>query len=508
MLFGLLDDNTTIYNDPAKAALYGAGLGLMNTQGVTGRDFLGSAIGGAAAGYANYNKAQIEASQREQEQLQKMLEMRYKLAQTQQLEMQLRKAREEEEKQRREEEKKLQKKQQLNNFIDRYYAPSADGQPNMMGDLLRALPPEEAYKELGEIGNEERTKQLNSNVSIQALQNLMAEKKLSPVTQQFALELFNNNPDKAAGYNSVYNFLKDSGTISDKDNLRKRNLTAWNQSVDELVWATPTVKEAAKQIGAADGPSAGDNYLKAQMDLRKRLNPEDENLKMLSGGGFVMKNVVATQGKDGLYYDQNGQILPGGRFYTPLPGRGGTESHKPDKETQNSLEGAASVMATIDQMKLDVGQAFPQGTRLDVAITNLLNPTQLARLKTQYIDTMMKLKEAYNLGVLTGPDWDLLTLALAEPDKIFSTTTVQSFLLQAERLRGLMDNLFANSAIKMNYHPVELYQNRYSLQFYNQFRPQASAAPAAPAAPSLDPAAKAWREHQARMKQLENPFGR
>lgn len=46
---------------------------------------------------------------------------------------------------------------------------------------------------------------------------------------------------------------------------------------------------------------------------------------------------------------------------------------------------------------------------------DLLNTTKRAAIGTAYNNTMLQLKEAYQLGVLNGPDYDILTTVLTDP---------------------------------------------------------------------------------------------
>jgi len=362
MLFGLLDDDTTIYNDPAKAALYGAGLGLMNTQGNTGVDFLRSAIGGAAEGYGAYNKNLMTGD--DPEQMKKMLELQYKMMQIQQMQQEM-EQRERERKQRlNEEQAKRERKAKVDQYISQYFPAGEDGTPNQMADLLRALPPEEAYKELGEMRNEMAAGgkgTATTTTTTAALQNLMDQMQLPPTHQAMALEVYNNNPNKADGYTKAVQFLKDTGSLSpqeaQKNQFQTMNLTAYDASVDELPWASPNVKAQAKATARELGPTVADNYLKTQFDLRKQTEPKNQNYEMAAGGKIILKNVLASQQGDGLYYDQNGQRLPGGRMYMPLPG-GGVESSAPDDKTKNNLDGSAAAMAHLDMLQQDIPQVF------------------------------------------------------------------------------------------------------------------------------------------------------
>ncbi|RYG42369.1 hypothetical protein EON68_01910, partial [archaeon] len=50
--------------------------------------------------------------------------------------------------------------------------------------------------------------------------------------------------------------------------------------------------------------------------------------------------------------------------------------------------------------------------------TDMLRPDARAKMGTAYNNMMLQAKEAYNLGVLNGPDYDILQSVVADPTKL------------------------------------------------------------------------------------------
>lgn len=72
-------------------------------------------------------------------------------------------------------------------------------------------------------------------------------------------------------------------------------------------------------------------------------------------------------------------------------------------------------------------------------ISGVLNPNDRARIGTKYNNMMLQAKEAYNLGVLNGPDYQILQSVVADPVSLRGiTTSNRSLAAQANELKRMM----------------------------------------------------------------------
>jgi hypothetical protein len=75
-------------------------------------------------------------------------------------------------------------------------------------------------------------------------------------------------------------------------------------------------------------------------------------------------------------------------------------------------------------------------------LTGVINPTDRARIGTKYNNMMLQAKEAYNLGVLNGPDYQILQSVVADPVSLKGfTTSNRSLANQANELKRMMQQV-------------------------------------------------------------------
>lgn len=73
-----------------------------------------------------------------------------------------------------------------------------------------------------------------------------------------------------------------------------------------------------------------------------------------------------------------------------------------------------------------------------------LKPDERAKMGTKYNNMMLQAKEAYNLGVLNGPDFQILTSVITDPRSLTGVITSRSALdQQAEELSRIMGGVGA-----------------------------------------------------------------
>lgn len=79
--------------------------------------------------------------------------------------------------------------------------------------------------------------------------------------------------------------------------------------------------------------------------------------------------------------------------------------------------------------------------------TDLLSPGAISEMGTAYNNMMLQAKEAYNLGVLNGPDYMILTSTITDPRSFKGAITKNDDLgAQAEQLRTVMQRNAENLA--------------------------------------------------------------
>jgi hypothetical protein len=89
----------------------------------------------------------------------------------------------------------------------------------------------------------------------------------------------------------------------------------------------------------------------------------------------------------------------------PVPG-----FSKPLGEGQKKqVTGIDALSSAIDEYKSELGKFSGSA---------LLSPDKRAAMGTKYNNMMLQAKEAYNLGVLNGPDYDILQSVIADPSSI------------------------------------------------------------------------------------------
>lgn len=83
--------------------------------------------------------------------------------------------------------------------------------------------------------------------------------------------------------------------------------------------------------------------------------------------------------------------------------------------------------------------------------SDALSPDRRAAMGTKYNNMMLQAKEAYNLGVLNGPDLDILTSVITDPRSLKgSMTSNEALNSQASELSRIMSGIAATSGEKVN----------------------------------------------------------
>lgn len=151
------------------------------------------------------------------------------------------------------------------------------------------------------------------------------------------------------------------------------------------------------------------------------------------------------------------QFDPNTRQVTPVMGANnqplmGTKGNLPEGATKQ-VTGATNLKDAIDNYKTTL-QGF---STLDMA-----NPDARATMGNAYNNMMLQAKEAYNLGVLNGPDYAILQSVVKDPTKLSSVLVSKKALeQQATDLSKQADTIISN-VFKTHNRPVP--QNLQSKQ--------------------------------------------
>ena len=202
MLFGLLDDDTTLQEDPAKMALFGAGIGLIGSQGVTGADYLRDAIQGAGQGYGAYQQTRLKQAEMQAERQKQQLENAYKAQQIRKMQYEMGAAQRQSTKEAGERERQAQLKTQR---MEQLKGLGLSPEEERLLLLQMDLDPAKTAGELGEMRNK-----LAQNRTFEALNAYMTKNGIDPVSQAVAQEIISNaGEDVAGGYKSALDWVNE-----------------------------------------------------------------------------------------------------------------------------------------------------------------------------------------------------------------------------------------------------------------------------------------------------------
>jgi len=107
------------------------------------------------------------------------------------------------------------------------------------------------------------------------------------------------------------------------------------------------------------------------------------------------------------------------------------------------------------------------GNSLELKYKALVEDPSLSALRSKFIHAIMKLKDAYDLGVLSGNDYDLLESALNDPTKILTIRNKENFIENVRQTGEQAYRSYAGDATLFNYDPLAYYSqyiaNSYQL---------------------------------------------
>lgn len=206
----------------------------------------------------------------------------------------------------------------------------------------------------------------------------------------------------------------------------------------------------AEQMLTAFGPKP-EKFDNGGQIITRDMNPNSPTYGQNTGGAPIVK--VATPGDrlaDARQREANqikreevaagGKPPPGYRWnpdgsLTAIPGGPGD---KLPESQQKQVVGVQNLSNAIQEYR----QALKSFGTLDA-----LNPDQRAMMGTKYNNMMLQAKEAYNLGVLNGPDFDILQSVVTDPRSLKGVITSNKALdTQASELDRIMSGVAQTSS--------------------------------------------------------------
>lgn len=114
----------------------------------------------------------------------------------------------------------------------------------------------------------------------------------------------------------------------------------------------------------------------------------------------------------------------------PVQGKNQTQGSGLGAAADKQLSGIGALGSAIDEY-VKALDGF--------GVTDMARPDRRAAMGTKYNNMMLQAKEAYNLGVLNGPDYDILQSVIKDPTKLGSVTVSNEALKgQAIELKRMM----------------------------------------------------------------------
>jgi hypothetical protein len=165
--------------------------------------------------------------------------------------------------------------------------------------------------------------------------------------------------------------------------------------------------------GVPMAPRAPQGQMPSAMDATPRISPN----MMVSPQDQARRDQEAARIRTAEVQPNGGGMLPTSAVI-PVPGL----EKKPEKPTAESLKqttGVANLRTAISTYK----DALAGFGALDI-----LNPAARARIGTAYNNMLLQAKEAYNLGVLNGPDYMILQEVITNPTSMTGAITPKTAL--------------------------------------------------------------------------------
>ena len=340
----------------------------------------------------------------------------------------------------------------------------------------------EADKARGEI-NKTRIEGMGKLLDFQkqaagaVLANPTAENALQMIDQGERLATSLNFPEQAAA--AAQQRAQVQALANDPEGLR-RLVAGWAISADKLLPQFQTRNTGGSTDTLAIDPVTGkvsvtntvantatpdaimtDKRTREEGALNRGVTIRGQNLTDARARETLAKAPAGYRFKD----DGSLEAIPGG----PADGK----ADKLGEAAKKQIAGIDSLGSAIDEYVAAVKGWDAK---------KMLSPDQRAAMGTKYNNMMLQAKEAFNLGVLNGPDYQILQSVIADPTQ-FKNALISSEAMagQAEELKRLMER--TRAAVK-NQGRGEMPQSPTTA---------ASASPSMPAVPKAGEVRKGYR---------------
>jgi len=450
---GLLDIDTDFFDDPTRMGLLQAGLGLMsaprystNPNDVTLSSALARGLGGFVQGYGGTKKRLSEAEQdrldQEFKRSQMELDRMYKMALTD--ESAARAAREEANLTKQYEAEKQaeqRKREQILTIME-----LQQGNATTLAQLnnLSAEKVNEIYE--GVVAPSQETRQRQELIN-----QIQTGDNLTPDQKKILVEYAQNEESK----------YKDVIAMQDDYAAKNRGPEQVSTAAFENWLGTQTeLTDIERNLVLSEVQRSGDTdsgFASVQkiMNLKKAQKGDQPKDSSTMSGTIIL---------------QDPQSLAN---YRPedYPGYQATKSRdrvllKPMTADQLKAMNDKGAAAQAIDAYLQELRKIP-GNSLELKYKALVEDPSLSALRSKFIHAIMKLKDAYDLGVLSGNDYDLLESALNDPTKILTIRNKENFIENVRQTGEQAYRSYAGDATLFNYDPLAYYSqyiaNSYQL---------------------------------------------
>lgn len=212
--------------------------------------------------------------------------------------------------------------------------------------------------------------------------------------------------------------------------------------VDVNPVSNPAIKEFAAQMQMTPAQIAQDQRALQQLAEQMRHNRTSEGI---SGGHLALareREAREAAAPKGQYDAERGLIVdPRTGTASPVTMGGAPLGAKPPKPSEGYLKQQSGVQNTLSAI-----EAYRDHLK-GFGVAQAMSPAARARMGTSYNNMMLQAKEAYNLGVLNGPDYEILQSVVADPTKFSSQALSRSALdAQAKELDRIMRQISSVTA--------------------------------------------------------------
>ena len=223
----------------------------------------------------------------------------------------------------------------------------------------------------------------------------------------------------AAKGKAEFDNLGGNGVFSGVDGGQQLNAVGTSAAGENVARAGSANASAANSYASAGQHKASTD--KIRQEITQGGKSGQTQIITDAAGNVTLVDKVTGQARPAMYAD--------GRTVS-----GKTAAEKPLPEgAQKQLVGTRNLQDAVDQY---------QAALTGWSNQKMLDPNQRAMMGNAYNNMMLQAKEAYNLGVLNGPDYDILQSVVKDPTKAGSAMVTNDTLKgQADSLKKIAGNI-------------------------------------------------------------------